>query len=171
MVFVLQRRGKLTEVVSVAHYHDMGKLMFAFVVFWAYIAFSQYMLIWMGNLPEETVWYEVRQNGGWASVSLLLLFGHFVVPFFWLLSRHIKIRPRLLVAAAVWLLIVHWVDLYYLVMPETNPDGPPLHLLDLSCFLFLGGVVGATACALLGRGHLIPVGDPRLQESLELHDV
>jgi hypothetical protein len=170
MVFVLQRRGKLTEVVGIAHYHDMGKLMFAFVVFWAYIAFSQFMLFWMGNLPEETIWYEVRQGGGWASVSLLLLLGHFVVPFFWLLSRHFKIRPRLLIVAAVWLLIVHWVDLYYLVMPETNPAGPPLQLLDLTCFLFVGGVVGAAACTLLGRGHLIPVGDPRLQESLELHN-
>ena len=92
-------RGVLGRAVTVEHYHDLGKLLFAFVVFWAYIAFSQYMLIWYGNIPEETGWYLKRQTGDWAWVSLVLLFGHFVLPFLVLLPRAVKRRPRLLAAA------------------------------------------------------------------------
>jgi len=82
----LQRRGLITESVNVEHYHDLGKFMFAFIVFWAYIAYSQYMLIWYGNIPEETLWYEHRMHGSWGMLSLFLLFGHFVGPFLFIMS-------------------------------------------------------------------------------------
>ena len=95
VLWALQSRGILKNAITVEHYHDFGKLLFAFVVFWAYIAFSQYMLIWYANVPEETEWFLKRQTGEWTTVSLLLIFGHFVVPFLLLVSRFIKRRPLL----------------------------------------------------------------------------
>ena len=97
--------------MTVEHYHDLGKLLFAFVIFWGYIAFSQYLLIWYGNIPEETGWYLVRQTGGWAACRWLLLFVHLLVPFFGLLSREVKRRKVVLGFWAVWLLAAHWLDL------------------------------------------------------------
>ena len=118
MAMVLQAAGRLTTAITVEHYHDLGKLLFAFVVFWGYIAFSQYMLIWYANIPEETVWYLAAADGPWGAVSLVLLFGHLLIPFFGLLSRDVKRRQRLLGFWAVWLLVMHWLDLYWLVMPQ-----------------------------------------------------
>ena len=94
---VLERVGLLKGKISEEHYHDLGKLQLGFLMFWAYIAFSQYLLIWYANIPEETGWYLVRQNGGWQWVSLLLLFGHFVLPFCGLMSRRAK-RNRITLA-------------------------------------------------------------------------
>jgi len=92
LVMLLQATGRLTSSVTVEHYHDLGKLLFGFVVFWGYIAFSQYMLIWYANIPEESVWYLARQQGSWKWVSLVLLFGHLLIPFFGLLPREAKRR-------------------------------------------------------------------------------
>jgi hypothetical protein len=171
LVGLLQRTGRLERIVNVAHFHDMGKLMFAFVVFWAYIAFSQYMLIWYGNLPEETVWYELRQSGPWLWLSLLLLFGHFIVPFLLLMSRHTKRRRMVLFGAALWLLAMHWFDLFYLVVPNGRPAGPPLRLADLTCLLGVGGIFLAGLFWRLGSARLVAVQDPRLSESLGLENV
>ena len=100
LVIVIQRFGILEQSVTVEHLHDLGKLTFGFIVFWAYIAFSQYMLIWYANLPEETGWYERRQEGAWMWASLVLLVGHFFVPFLFLMSKHVKRRKGLLAAGA-----------------------------------------------------------------------
>jgi hypothetical protein len=173
MLWALQRAGRLTHEVTFEHYHDVGKLMFAFVVFWAYIAFSQFMLIWYANIPEETTWYLERQTGDWAGVSLLLLFGHFILPFLFLVSRHPKRRTGVLAGAAVWLLLMHWLDLYWIVMPQISPGKlafftPDIRglLLDITCFVGIGGVFFGVALFRLARHRLIPVGDPRLEESL-----
>ncbi|MCP3977908.1 MAG: quinol:cytochrome C oxidoreductase [bacterium] len=170
-VWFLRRSGRLRETVTTEHHHDMGKLMFAFVVFWAYIAFSQYFLIWYGNVPEETSWYELRQSGPWTSISLVLLLGHFILPFFWLVSRHPKRNPAILVVFACWLLLMHWFDLFYLVMPEARPTGMLFRLTDVTCFVGIGGIVAGAALWRLGRVKLIPVGDPRLDESLGFENV
>jgi hypothetical protein len=167
----LQRSGRLAHAITVEHYHDMGKLIFAFTIFWAYIAFSQYMLIWYANLPEETGWYLRRQTGGWQAVSLLLLFGHFIVPFLVLLPRWVKRDGRLLVLPAVWMLAMHWMDIYWLVMPEMGAKGVPLGLMDLACFLAVGGTFVAAAARRLRDRSLVPEGDPRLQESLAFESV
>ena len=90
LAIALQAAGRLRNLVTVEHYHDLGKLLFAFVVFWGYMAFSQYMLIWYANLPEETEWYQPRNSGVWAVVSLVLLFGHLLIPFLGMMSRQIK---------------------------------------------------------------------------------
>jgi hypothetical protein len=114
----LGRRGYLREVVNVEHYHDLGKLMFAFMVFWTYVNFGQYMLIWYANLPEETTFFQLRKEGGWSAVGTLLVFGHFFVPFAFLMSRHIKRNMLTLCSGAAFMLIIHWIDMQYLVIPN-----------------------------------------------------
>ena len=170
LLALLRAGGRMQRIVTAEHYHDLGKLMFAFVVFWAYIAFSQYMLIWYGNIPEETIWYETRQQGPWLWIGLLLLFGHFILPFLWLMSRHPKRRGAVLLAAALWLLAMHWFDLFYLVMPEVRPTGSPFRLMDLACLVGLVGLFFAATFWRMGRVKLIPVKDPRLGESLRFEN-
>ena len=114
----LQSCGLLRGVVTKEHYHDLGKLTFAFVFFWGYIAFSQYMLIWYANMPEETQFYMMRQIGPWAGVSLALIVVHFVLPFLGLMSRHVKRLLPLFAFWLVWLLVAHAFDLFWLIMPN-----------------------------------------------------
>ncbi len=166
LVALLQRRGLLRRVVTPEHFHDLGKLMFAFIVFWAYIGFSQYMLIWYGNMPEETIFFLIRQSGPWAAFSWVLVFGHFFVPFFALMSRHPKRRIPTLMAAAVWILVMHWLDLYWLVMPHASPQAIDFRPVDLACFVGIGGIFFAALVWRLGKHDLIPVRDPRLQEAV-----
>jgi hypothetical protein len=162
----LQSRGILTHAVTVEHYHDIGKLLFAFVVFWAYIAFSQYMLIWYGNIPEETGWFAKRQAGDCAWVSLTLLFGHFVVPFLVLISRFVKRRPVLLAVTGAYMVVMCWVDMYWLVVPEFSPGVARFGVLDVLCWLGLVGVYSLVLGVNLSRASLVPDRDPRLAESL-----
>jgi hypothetical protein len=115
----LGKRGYLREAINTEHYHDLGKLMFAFMVFWTYVNFSQYMLIWYANQPEETVFYQMRKEGGWSAVGTLLVFGHFLVPFAFLMSRHVKRNGPTLAIGAVFLLVIHWIDMQYLVIPNS----------------------------------------------------
>lgn len=164
--FGVQRAGLLRRAITVEHYHDMGKLLFAFVVFWAYIGFSQLLLIWYANLPEETEWFLRRQSGGWGWVGVMLVLGHFVVPFVALLSRAPKRRPRLLALAAAWLLLMHWVDLFWLVVPEASPQRLSFSLLDLTATLGMVGLFLAAAAYSVRRQALVPERDPRLAESL-----
>jgi hypothetical protein len=110
--------------MNLEHFHSVGKFLLAFVAFWGYIAFSQFMLIWIANVPEEVPWYVVRIGGGWLPVFGFLAVFHFLVPFFLLLSRPLKRDPRRLAWLALWLLLVHWVDLYWLVMPVVDASGP-----------------------------------------------
>ena len=166
VVFATQRAGMLRHAITVEHYHDLGKLLFAFTVFWAYIAFSQYMLMWYANLPEETAWLLRRQSNGWGWVGLTLLFGQFLLPFVALLSRKPKRRPRAVATVAAWVLLMHWVDLYWVVIPEVAPQRAVPHLLDLTTLLGLGGILVALAAHSMRRHSLVPERDPRLQESL-----
>jgi hypothetical protein len=172
----LQRRGRLPGKVTVEHYHDLGKMLFAFVFFWGYIAFSQYMLIWYANLTEETGWYRLRQTGGWMGLSVALLFGHFIIPFVGLISRHAKRRVAILSFWCVWMLVFHYLDLYYLVMPQlmlrqvgwdaTLALDTTFQPLDLACLTGLGGIYLAVLVQRARACHLMPVKDPRLKESL-----
>ena len=138
ILFGLQKVGHLTSTVTLDHYHELGKLLFAFVVFWGYIAFSQYMLIWYANIPEETVWYLPRQQSCWIAVSLILLFGHLLIPFFGLMSRSAKRRPAVLAFWAAWLLVVHWLDVHYLIMPHVVKETFPVGPIDICCVLGVG---------------------------------
>lgn len=169
--FAVQRAGRLVHAITTEHYHDLGKLMFAFTIFWAYIGFSQYMLMWYANLPEETEWYHARQHGSWAAISLVLLFGHFLLPFLLLMSRNVKRRKALIVAGAVWMLVMQWLDVYWLVMPSKTPGGFSPALVDVLTFVGIGGVFFAVAIRRLGAAALVPVKDPRLAESLGFENV
>lgn len=168
---LLQRSGRLTGVVTAEHYHDLGKLVFAFSIFWAYIAFSQYMLIWYADIPEETVWYLRRQSGEWAFVGLILLFGHFVVPFLVLMSRGAKRRTLVFAACSVWVLLMHLVDVYWLVMPQAAPMSAKPAVVDVACLIGVGGLYIAGIALSLRRQALVPLRDPRLGESLTFENV
>jgi len=169
----LRRNGRLEKAVTQEHLHDVGKMIFAFTVFWAYIAFSQYMLYWYSNIPEETGWYLRRQQTfGWGAWGFFLLFGHFVVPFLFLLSRHVKRRSATLALGAAWMLVVHWCDLYYLVMPNLHHGLEfPFTMLDVTVFLAMGGVYLASTAWNLGRSPLLAMRDPKLPEALAFHNV
>jgi hypothetical protein len=167
----MRRAGLLPGVFSAEHFHDLGKLLFAFTVFWAYIGFSQYFLIWYGNLPEETVWYFQRLAGPWEAVSALLALGHFVVPFFFLMPRAIKRNPATLFAAAAWMLLMHLVDVYWMVMPSVQGRGASPQLVDGGALLAVGGAFLAAFGWLLARRPLVPIGDPRLPESMAFENV
>jgi hypothetical protein len=165
-IYLLQRAGYLRRSVTVEHYHDLGKLLFGFIVFWAYIAFSQYMLQWYANLPDETHWFSVRQQHGWGWVGLALVFGHFLVPFAALLTRPPKRNPHVLAVIAAWMLFMCWVDLYWLAMPAGSPGSALPHLIDVTVWIGLAALLLAAA-AFTARGRaLLAEGDPRLHESL-----
>ena len=110
--YMLQKNGAMRDEVTVEHYHDLGKHMFGFVLFWTYIAFSQYMLIWYGNIPEETEWIYRRQIGSWGTVGLVLIFFHWMLPFAGMMSRHVRRRPPLVFGWAVYVLFLHFFDVY-----------------------------------------------------------
>ena len=166
LTFWLQGQGIMKNVIHEEHLHDYGKLMFAFVFFWAYLAFSQYMLIWYANIPEETQWFLRRQENGWEWFGLTLVFGHWLLPFAGLISRFAKRNRPMLLFWAVWILVMHWVDLYWVVMPEVQPTNPMPVLTDLFCMIGLGGLWIA-GLAFFARGRsLVPKRDPRLQDSL-----
>lgn len=170
-VMWLQSTGRLKRTVTEEHRHDIGKMMFAFLFFWGYIAFSQYFLIWYANIPEETGWYQVRQSNGWLWVFLALLFGHFVLPFIGLLPRGYKRIKVVLGFWAVWLLAIHYIDLYWLVMPEFSSQTVPFGLIDLACLVGLGGLYVAIAAYTLGKHPLVPLKDPGLESSLKFENV
>ncbi|MEI8019318.1 MAG: quinol:cytochrome C oxidoreductase [Schlesneria sp.] len=165
-VDILQRRMGLLSMVTETHRHDLGKLLFGFNCFWAYIAFSQYLLIWYANIPEETAWFKARQSGGWATVSLLLIAGHFVLPFLGLMPRRMKEIPQVLAFWSLVLVIMHAVDLYWLIFPTLDPSGPQAFLQPVLCLIGIGGIYSAGWLLIAGNNSLIPLGDPRLRESL-----
>jgi hypothetical protein len=162
----LKRTGHLQASVNVEHYHDMGKLLFGHNIFWAYIAFSQFMLIWYANIPEETLFFLHRAEGGWKAVSLSLPWLHFVLPFLFLMSHNIKRRPGLLSIGAALLLVMCYVDIYWLIQPYFYHHGPHFGLSDIGSLLAIGGFYLFFLVHNMRQASLIPVGDPRLQDCL-----
>ena len=165
-VAAASREEPIKGALNANHVHSLGKYLFAFTAFWAYIAFSQYLLVWIANLPEEVPWYLVRTDSGWKAVGVFLALFQFVLPFVILLSRSLKRRIGPLVAMSVWILVVHYVDIYWVVMPPYSPSGPRPNWMDLAALAGVGGVALAFVVSRL-RGHpLIPARDPGLAESL-----
>jgi hypothetical protein len=162
----MRNAGLLDTVISAEHLQDVGKLLFGFTAFWAYIAFSQFFLIWYANLPEETIWYKARLEGSWEGISLLLMAGHFAIPFFYLMGRPVKRRGSTLAVGAVWILAMHFVDLYWQVMPTLHPEGVRLSALDVAAFVAIGGAFVTATSWLMRRQALVPIRDPRLAESM-----
>jgi hypothetical protein len=163
----LQKSGLLGHASTVEHRHDIGKLLFGFTVFWAYIAFSQFFLIWYANIPEETIFYVVRWEAGWKGVSLSLIFGHFWIPFFLLLSRHVKRSYLGLGIGAVLHLCMHYVDIYWLIKPNFDAT-PVFSWIDVAGLLLPAGVLLVWLALRAGRDPLYPLKDPRLPEAAQL---
>jgi len=162
--------GYLRHSVTDEHYHDLGKWLFAFVVFWAYVSFSQYMLIWYGNLPEETLWFKHRIHGSWIVPAALLVIGHFIVPFFSLMPRSVKRNLSALRFFAGWMLVMHYIDLYWQVMPTFHKDGFAFSWISLATLAAVGGTLGMVFWQGFRERPLVPVGDPRLKQCLAFHN-
>ena len=169
-IFYVRKKGLLKEYVNENHFHDLGKFLLAFTTFWAYIAFSQYMLIWYANLPEETLFFIPRVHNGWIWVSISLIVFKFIVPFIVLLPRHSKRDTSLLTVVAMLILFMQFVDLYWLIYPNLNPNHELVFgWTEVLIFLgFIGGFV-FVALRFLSQNPLIPYNDPRLYESLHHH--
>jgi hypothetical protein len=167
LITVLARGPNLYgSLVSADHYHNLGNFLFAFVIFWAYIAFSQFMLIWIADLPEEVPWYLARVTGKWRPIAVALAFGHFVLPFFALLFAELKRSRRALGVVAAWVLIFHYLDVYWLIMPALHPDSAGPIWTHATAFVGVGGVAVAFTVWILRGGYTVPVGDPYLRPSL-----
>lgn len=185
IIVLLMGIPPLSGVINVGHLHDLGKLMFAFTMFWAYINFSAFLITWSANLAEEVPWYMRRMTGGWQYIAAGLIAFHFVVPFLFLLSRHIKRNPRTLIVAAIWIIAIRFVDLSFLIMPSamhdhaevlTNPRlkftshlNPLELLIALGVMLAIGGVWLTMFFRNLASRPLLPVNDPYLQEAINFH--
>jgi hypothetical protein len=180
IVGTLVKTGHFRHIVSEEHFHLMGKLMHAFIIFWAYIAFSQFFLIWYANIPEETQFYAIRNTAGWWYFSLALVFLHFAVPFVFLLKRNAKRNLNAVMAVAAFVIGVHMLELYWMIIPERGralyefTSAPEIAkfirdlLFDGLALLTFAGVYGFFLIRLLSKHSLYPCGDPRLEESINV---
>ncbi len=157
----LAQREPLRTVLGPQQFHDLGNLLLAFVMLWAYIAFSQFLIIWSGNLPEEIPWYLNRLQGGWQGLAVILVVCHFVAPFLVLLSRATKRRASTLVIVALGLLVMRFLDLFWLIAPAFHPGRFSVHWLDLAAPVGLGGIWLAAYLFNLKRRPLLALHDPR----------
>jgi hypothetical protein len=168
VITALRRSGYLKNVVTLEHYHIMGKWMLAFSVFWAYIGFGQYMLIWYANMPEETQYFITRNTESWWALNMLLVIGRFFGPFAILLLRSIKKHPTQLCWVAGWIVFMQLIDMYIIVLPALHGTGIHLSIWDFVALIAMGATLAFGYLRLLPRSSLFPVRDPRLIESLRL---
>lgn len=184
IVIMLHRSGHLRGVVTPEHFHDLGKMMFAFTVFWAYIGFSQYMLIWYASIPEETHWYSYRGQGSFLTISLVLVFVRFVLPFLGLMSKKIKRNPKTFMFWAVWMLAGQFLDMFWLIKPalhnlryeeaahlgevadKASYFQASLSVADVTTYIGIGGIMLGVFFWATCKNALVPVKDPRLAESI-----
>jgi len=164
-VVKLKENGYMHPKLVEDHLFSLGALQFAFINFWAYIAFSQYLLIWYANLPEENFWFLQRWQHGWEYLSILLIITHFIVPYAALLSQPAKMDPKRLKFISVWILFAHFIDLYWLVMP--NFEGYYFSWIDLLVPMLVVGVILLIFNYRAKKSNLVPIGDPKLQKGLD----
>ncbi len=174
LVWRLQSRDILTHTITVEHRHDIGKLLFGFVFFWGYIAFSQFLLIWYASIPEEVQWYAVRQIDpsmtGVSRATALLFIFHLIIPFLGIMSRFVRRQGGLLAGWGIYMLVMHWFDLYYIIAPEQELENWGLSgsatVVYAGTMLGLGCLYVAALLYIAAGNWLVPVRDPRLAESL-----
>ena len=172
VAWIIGRILKAKNIIPQLHtlqFYNLGTMLLAFTVFYAYIHFSQYFLIWNAAVPEETFWYVLREKGSWAYVSWALIIGHFLIPFLALLRIDVKLTNRVMVPIFVWVLLMHYMDMYFNVMPEIHETGPSLALADLGSLLLLGGALIWVFMRNLFSHPVILMKDPRMGEALERH--
>jgi hypothetical protein len=170
ILMILRRFGFLKDLVNVEHFHDLGKFMYGFNIFWTYIAFSQYFLIWYSNIPEETAFFHQHFNGSWNTAAIFLVIGHFVIPFITFMSRHARRNLPFHCGMVIWMLIMTYFDIFWVIMPNVLPAGFHLGFSDIASFLGLGGIFVWAFFTKLKSVNLIPVQDPRLHESINFHN-
>ena len=168
ITMILDRQGVLTEVLHEHQYYFIGSLLFAFTVFYAYIHFAQYFIIWNGNMPEETFWYVVREQGTWWYIGMVIIFGHFFVPFLALLRIDVKHVFSFMFPLCLWAWLMHWIDLSFNIMPIPYPNGFPWQWLWLhaGCAAFMGGVQSMVFLKQYASHPPFPIKDPRLIEAM-----
>jgi len=171
LTIFFRAKTSLHAVIRSTQSYDLAALLFAFTLFYAYIAYSQYFIIWNGNLPEETFWYALRGYGSWKTLSLILIIGHFVIPFIVLLPAKWKIRPSIMIPLCVWVLIMHFCDLQFQIMPVAHPDGFNFNFLwiDISCLLLMGGFLAEIFIRSYQEHPPCCLRDPRMTEALGSH--
>jgi hypothetical protein len=162
----LAQRRVIVSLELPKHFHDLGTLLFAFVMLWAYLMFSQLLIIWSGNIPEETIWYALRSHGAWLALGIALGVFHFAAPFLVLLSRRVKQTPRLLASIAGALVLLGFADIAFLVSPLLELEMAPLHWTAPLAWLGLGGLWGWLFLRHLPRRPILPLGDPRVPRDL-----
>jgi len=167
LLVLLSYREPLSRVLTPRHLHDLGKLLLALVMVWAYFSFSQFLIIWAGNLPDEIPWYLERLRGGWQYVALGLVLGHFALPFALLLSRDLKRNFKLLAGIAIFILCMRYVDVYWLVAPDFRKGDFGFSWMDITAPIGLGGIWLWYFLRQLEKRPLIPIHDPHLEEALE----
>ena len=167
VIVFLSARKPMADVVTPRHLHDLGKLMFAVIMLWSYFSFSQFLIIWAGNLPDEIPWYLVRLRGGWQYVALVIVVGHFALPFALLLSRDLKRNFKLLRNIAVFVLAMRVVDTYWQVAPHFRSGSFGMSWVDVSALAGLGGIWMAYFLHQLAKRPLVPLNDPYLSEALQ----
>ncbi|NGP88254.1 hypothetical protein [Fodinibius halophilus] len=169
IVMYLWKQGLLTNTIKKGHIYDLGVQMFGFTVFYAYIAFSQFLLIYYANIPEETVWFLERLNGGYEYLAYLYMFGRFVIPFVVLLSKRAKSNYKIVTSISVLILISHLVELYWIVMPVLNHHGFHLSWMTITSFIGLGGIFFGLFFHRFKQSKMVPINDPTLGDSLNKH--
>jgi hypothetical protein len=171
IAMVLDRQGMIRDTMGAEQYYFLGSLLFAFTVFSAYIHFSQYFVIWNANMAEETFWYVLREKGSWWTIGLILVFGHFLVPFLALLRIDAKLVFRFMVPLCAWIGLMQYIDLSFNITPVLHPNGFALRRiwLDAGCLAFMGGVLAKVFLRDLHRYPAYPIKDPRLAEAMGLY--
>jgi len=170
VVFVLRRlsgQEPMAQAVTPSQFNDLGNLMLAFVMLWAYLSFSQFLIIWAGNIKDEIPWYMSRAFGGWAAVAVVLIVVHFALPFLLLLQRGVKRRLQVLSLVAGMLILVSLVDVFWLVAPAYETAGPRVNPLDITAVVGIGGLWIAAFFWQLKKWPLLPIHDPRFEGALQ----
>lgn len=168
-VFYLNGKGVLENTIERAHIYDMGLFLFGFTVFYAYIAFSQYLLIYYANLPEETVWYYHRFQGGYQYIAWALLIGRFMIPFLVLLPKKVKSIKNVVVPISILVVAMHFFELFWLVMPVFKDHHFTVNWMDVTTFVGLGGIFFGLFFHKFSKHNILPDNDPKLAESLDKH--
>ncbi len=166
LVVWLNEKGLLVKGIIKDHYYSLGALIFAFINFWAYIAFSQYLLIWYANLPEETYWFLQRWEGSWLYFSVFFMIVHFAIPYFVMLSQPSKMDPKRLKIMSLWLAITHILDLYWIVIPTLSPDGFIFGWIEVGFILLAFGIIMVVFNLKARNTNLVAIGDPKLQRGI-----
>jgi hypothetical protein len=169
ITLILRRLGPLRDVVHEETFYFLGSLQLAFTVFYAYIHFSQYFIIWNANMPEETFWYVVREKGSWWYIGMIIIFGHFFLPFLLLLRIDFKLKLSVMGFIFVWAWLMHFIDLSFNIMPVLHPNGFVLHWLDIACWAFIAGVLATVFLRYLAAHPVFPQKDPRFAEALKIY--